>query len=92
MTTAQPRTASAAAPARPALLTRRVVRYLLALTAVFLFAGVAGALDQERLTVRLLATLLPFLLLAVMFLLAAFALRPVQDHSDLIDLGPQELF
>lgn len=91
MTTIQPSTA-AAATTRPALLTRRAVRYILAIAAVVLFAGVTGALDQERITVRLLGTLLPFLLVAVMLLLAAFALRPTRDHSDLIDSGPLELF
>lgn len=90
MTTAQPSPAPAA-PARPALLTRRVVRYLLTIAAVFLFAGVAGALDQARITVRLLAALLPVLLLALMLLMAAFALR-TQGHSDLIETGPLELF
>lgn len=91
MTTIQPRTAAGTA-ARPALLTRRAVRYILAIVAVVLFAGVTGALDQERITARLLATLLPLLLLAVMLLLAAFVLRPTRDHSDLIDSGPLELF
>lgn len=91
MTTIQPRTAAETA-ARPTVLTRRVVRYILAIAAVVLFAGVTGALDQERITVRLLGTLLPFLLVAVMLLLAAFALRPTRDHSDLIDSGPLEPF
>lgn len=91
MTTTQPRTAPAAVPARPALLTRRVVRYLLTVAAVVFVAVMAGALDQARITVRLLTALLPVLLLAVMFLLAAFALRP-QGHSDLIETGPLELF
>ncbi|MCD0160009.1 hypothetical protein IHN63_01680 [Deinococcus sp. 6YEL10] len=91
MTTIQPRTAADTA-ARPALLTHRAVRYILVIAAVVLVAVMAGALDQARLTVRLLGALLPFLLLAVMLLLAAFALRPTRDHSDLIDSGPLELF
>lgn len=90
MTTTQPRIA--AAPARPSLLTRRAVRYILAIAAVTLFLGAAGALDQERITVHLLAKLVPIFLLAQGLLLAAFALRPVQDHSDLIESGPLELF
>lgn len=89
MTTIHTRPATAA---RPALLTHRVVRYTLVFLAVVALAACTFLLDQLRLTLHLLATLLPLLLLAVMLLLAAFALRPTRDHSDLIDSGPLELF
>lgn len=80
-------------PARPYFLrARRVLRYSLTLAALVIFLGVAGALDQARITAHLLGTLTPLLLLALMFLLAAFALRPGVDHSDLIDTGKVEWF
>ncbi|MCD0160327.1 hypothetical protein IHN63_03300 [Deinococcus sp. 6YEL10] len=91
MTTIQPRTAADTA-ARPALLTRRIVRYALAFLALVPLAACTFLLDQLRLTLNLLAAMMPLLLLAVMLLLAAFALRPTRDHSDLIDSGPLELF
>lgn len=82
-----------AAPARPRFLrARRVLRYTLTIAALFIFLGVAGALDQARLTVHLIGTLTPFLLLDLMFILAAFALRPAGDHSDLIHTGKVEWF